>query len=317
MSGLLDIIMGYDCNVACTYCTITPAMRARSLQGRAIAAELARGVAAGYRRVSFTGGEPTMRPDLLPLVRRAVSLGYEDVKVQSNGLVLGVGENAARLVDAGATCVHISIHTHEREAYEAMVRRDGTFDAMKTSLERLTALDVEVAADVILERDTLPRLPAAVDWIADRGVHAADLWFVSLTDANAARPHSMPTLREAVAVLDDARARADARGVRLRSLHIPPCVLGHHADLAYNPTLQRVRVVSPDAVFDLADSAITPRVHVPACDGCEARHRCGGLRPDYLEHYGDEEVALARGASPSRAGRTRLPLAAETPRGGC
>ena len=306
---MLDIIMGYDCNVACTYCTITPAMRARSLSGRAIAAELARGVQAGYRRVSFTGGEPTMRADLLPLLRRAVSLGYEDIKVQSNGLVLGVEQNAARLVEAGATCVHISIHTHERDAYEAMVRRRATFDAMAASLERLAELDVELGADIIIERDTLPRVPAALDWIADRGVRAADLWFVSLTDANAARPDSMPALCEAVAMLDAARARADARGVRLRSLHIPPCVLGLHADLAYNPALERVRVVSPDAVFDLADSAITPRVHVPACEGCEVRARCGGLRPDYLEHFGDGEVARARGVAPSQDGRRRLPLA--------
>ncbi|MBV1858332.1 MAG: radical SAM protein, partial [Nannocystaceae bacterium] len=71
MSGLLDIILGYDCNVACTYCTITEVMRARALPAPAIAAELSRGRGEGFDKVSFTGGEPTIRADLLPLVRRA------------------------------------------------------------------------------------------------------------------------------------------------------------------------------------------------------------------------------------------------------
>jgi len=306
VSGLLDIILGYDCNLACTYCTITEAMRARALAPRAVAAELERGRKHGFAAVSFTGGEPTIRPDLLPLVRGAARLGYESIKVQSNGLVLGVGDNAARLLDAGVTCVHISIHTHEREAYEAMVRRPGTFEAMAQALERLAGSEVELGADVIVESDTMSRLPAAIDWIAERGVPAADLWFVSLTDANATRPQSMPSMTAAMPFIAEARRRAERHGVRLRSLHIPPCILGEHADLAFNPALQRVRVVSPDAVFDLSQSAITPRQHVPACEGCEHRETCGGLRPDYVAQYGDVEVAEARGVTPSHRGR--LPI---------
>lgn len=316
MPGLLDIILGYDCNLACTYCTITEPMRARALPARAVATELSRGRSNGFDKVSFTGGEPTIRADLLPLVRRAVGLGYGSVKVQSNGLLLGIGDNAARLLDAGVTCVHISIHTHEAAAYEAMVRRPDTHRHMQRGLELLAAADVEFGADMILESDTLPRLPSAIDWLAERGVRAADLWFVSLTDGNANRRDSLPSMSEAVPFIAEARVRAAAHGVRLRSLHIPPCILGAHADLAHNPALERVRVVSPDAVFDLADSAVSPREHVPACDGCEYRSRCGGLRPDYLAELGDVEVAMARGVEPSRRGRRRLPLAspAELPR---
>ncbi len=309
MAGLLDIILGYDCNLACTYCTITPQMRLRALPGRGVALELNQGRVHGFDKVSFTGGEPTIRADLLPLVRRAAALGYRSIKVQSNGLLLGVGDNAARLLDAGVTCVHISIHTHEAAAYEAMVRRPDTHRHMQRGLELLAAADVEFGADLILESDTLPRLPSAIDWLAARGVRAADLWFVSLTDGNANRPKSLPSMSEAVPFIAQARARAQAHGMRLRSLHIPACILGEHAELAHNPALERVRVVSPDAVFDLADSAITPRVHVPACEGCEHRGGCGGLRPDYLAEVGDVEVARARGTQPSQPGRRRLPLA--------
>ena len=32
-----------------------------------------------------------------------------------------------------------------------------------------------------------------------------------------------------------------------------------------------------------------------ACDGCPDRERCRGVRPDYLDRFGDAEIAEVRG----------------------
>ena len=40
MSGLLDVILGYDCNLACDYCTITPVMRRRALTSAMVLAAM-------------------------------------------------------------------------------------------------------------------------------------------------------------------------------------------------------------------------------------------------------------------------------------
>jgi molybdenum cofactor biosynthesis enzyme MoaA len=186
MTGLLDVILHYDCNLACDYCTITPAMRRRGLTTAAVLRELTAARADGYDRLSITGGEPTTRGDLLGLVRAARRQGYRGVKVQTNGLVLGVGANAARLVDAGCDDIHVSIHTHEAVAYDAMTRAPGGHDAMARGLAAAIATGVAVTADAIITTATAPRLPAAVAWLAARGVAGVDLWFVSLTDGTTA-----------------------------------------------------------------------------------------------------------------------------------
>jgi cyclic pyranopterin phosphate synthase len=305
---LLDIIVGYDCNLYCDYCTITDAMRRRALPAAAIAAALARGRADGYARVSFTGGEPTIRTDLLPLIRRARELGYTDIKVQSNGLLLADPRNADRLVAAGTTRVHISIHTHERDAYEALVRREGTYDAMVAALESFAARDdVELVADVILKEDTYRRLPAALRWLHTHGVTRADLWFVSLTDNNAQNDASMPRMTDVVPVLHEAFAWAREHDMIVRSLHVPRCLLQADHTHAFDPAAEGVRVVTPDATFELTLSKLTGQLHVPACEGCDFRSRCPGLRQDYLDRFGDAEIADARGREPSLRPRS-LPI---------
>jgi molybdenum cofactor biosynthesis enzyme MoaA len=306
---LLDVILHYDCNLHCDYCTITSQMRTRALSTRAVAEALEAGRAKGYVDVSFTGGEPTIRGDLLHLVRLSKRLGYRDVKLQSNGLLLAHGPNVERLVDAGVNRFHVSIHTHDRQQYEQLVRRAGTYDAMVGGLERLVEQQVDLIADVIMKEDTYRALPQALAWLYGLGLRAADLWFVSLTDQNRDNLASLPRMTDVVPVMREAFAWARAHAMKVRSLHVPRCLLADDHVHAWDPAAQGVMVVTPDATFELTSSRLTGQVHVPACEGCTFETFCPGLRPDYLDVYGDGEIAAARGRPPSRPARRHLTIA--------
>ena len=295
---LLDVILGYDCNVACDYCTITPAMRERALPTRAILRELREGREAGYDRVSFTGGEPTIRKDLLGLVRAARELGYSDIKVQSNGLLFAHEPNVVRLVDAGATRIHVSIHTHDAAAYDGIVRREGSYAHMVAGLDNAVRHADHFTADVILKSDTYAKLPDAIRWLHAHGVRSVHLWFVSLTDYNRDNVASMPRMTDVVPFMRRAFVVARELGMDVRSLHVPRCLLGDDADRAWDPGADRVRVVTPEATFELRDSKLAGQMHVPACEGCAYRDACPGVRPDYVGRWGDAEIARARGQEP-------------------
>ena len=309
MSGLLDVVLGYDCNLACDYCTITPQMRARALEREQVRAQLHRGRLEGYDAVSFTGGEPTIRPDLLALVKTARALGYADIKLQSNGLLLAAPGNVERLIAAGVTRVHVSIHTHRPERYDALVRRGGAYPLMVRGLEQAVRSGVLVLAEVILKEDTYRDLPEALEWLHALGVRRADLWYVSLTDGNAAHPESLPRMSDAVPVMARGFALARELGMEVRSLHVPRCLLGADHPHAHDPGAARVKVVTPEAVFELQYSRLTGQQHVPACGGCPYEARCPGIRTDYLERFGDGEIARAREQVATHGGRgPRLPV---------
>lgn len=308
---LLDVILGYDCNLACDYCTISLEMRARALSSRQVFRALEHGRKCGYDRVSFTGGEPTIRGDLVNLVRAARALGFQDIKIQSNGLMYAYRDYVERLVSAGANRFHVSIHTHDGESYDRMVRRTGSYPWMVRGLENLVARGLTVTADVILKSDTYLKLPDAVRWIYERGVRSVHLWFVSLTDGNRDNVRSVPRMTEVMPYVHQALAWGRDHGMDIRSLHLPRCLLGTDAAHAFDPGADRVMVVTPEATFELRDSKLAGRVHVPACQGCGYREICPGVRPDYLELYGDAEIAHARGMPASIRPRRLLPVTAE------
>ncbi len=283
-------------------------MRARAIDTRAVASELRRGQADGYDRVSFTGGEPTIRADLLPLIREAHRLGYGDIKVQSNALLF-TPSNVARLADAGANRFHVSIHTHRADRYDALVRREGAYPAMVAGLDAVIAAGHRLTVDLIIKSDTLADLPDAARWLHARGVRSIHLWFVSLTDENRDNLASLPKMSAAIPQVSEVLRLAEAESFEVLSLHIPRCLLGpENVAHAWDPGRDDVRVVTPDATFQLERSKITGQRHVPACDGCEYREICPGLRDDYLEVYGDIEVAAVRGVASSVPPTRALPV---------
>ncbi|HVK64392.1 MAG TPA: radical SAM protein [Polyangium sp.] len=287
---LLDVVLGYDCNLACTYCTITEAMRRRALSTEQVAREIDRAASRGFRDVAFTGGEPTIRSDLPALIRYAKKRGFEHVKVASNGLRYAHAPYLLMLAEAGVDQFHVSMHAPSDAAYEETVQREGTAELRRKAIENLVARRLDPIADLILKEDTYRDVRAWVEGLFAQGIRHFRLWLVSLTDGNRANVDQLPRLSDVAAKAREAFEAARKGGYEVHALHIPRCFLPGYEDHVRHPGADVVRVVTPDEVFDLKDSRLTGGVKPAGCEGCRFFETCPGLRPDYVERHGADEV---------------------------
>lgn len=288
--ALLDVVLGYDCNLACTYCTITDEMRRRALPAERVAREIDRAAASGFDDVAFTGGEPTIRGDLPALVKHARRRGFAHVKVASNGLRYAHAPYLEHLVACGVDRFHVSMHARGDASYEATVRRADTAPLRRAAIENLVARGLDPIADLILKEDTYRDARA---WIAELhalGVRRFALWLVSLTDQNRDNIEQLPRISDVAPCLAPAFDDARRGGYEVVSLHVPRCFLPGYEDHVRHPGADRVRVVTPDDVFDLKDSRLAGGVKPEGCRGCRFSDACPGLRHDYIAVFGGSEV---------------------------
>jgi cyclic pyranopterin phosphate synthase len=292
--ALLDVVLGYDCNLGCTYCTITAEMRRRALAPERVAREIDRAAQKGYRDVAFTGGEPTIRADLPALVKHARRRGFAHVKVASNGLRYAHAPYLDHLVEAGVDRFHVSMHAIEDADYEATVRLAGSAAMRRAAIENLVARGLDPVADLILKEDTYRAVPAWIASLHALGVRRFALWLVSLTDANAGNVEQLPRLTDVVPALLPAFDAARRGGYEVLSLHVPRCFLPGHEDHVRHPGDDVVTVVTPDEVFELRDSRLGGGVKPAGCRGCRFEAACPGLRRDYVDRFGGDEVRAIR-----------------------
>ncbi len=290
---LLDIVLGYDCNLACTYCTITDEMRRRALPPERVAREIDRAAARGFRDVAFTGGEPTIRADLPALVKHARRRGFEHVKIASNGLRYAHAPYLDHLLACGVDRFHVSMHAFSDAAYEATVRRDGTAAQRSAAIGNLVARGLDPVADLILKEDTYRETRGWIAALHALGVRRFALWLVSLTDQNKDNVDQLPRISDVVPWITPAFDDARRGGYEVVSLHVPRCFLPGYEDHVRHPGADLVTVVTPDEIFDLKDSRLGGGVKPAGCVGCRWFEACPGLRRDYVDLFGGDEVRAA------------------------
>lgn len=287
---LLDLVLGYECNLGCDYCTITPAMRRRNLSTAQARAAIERGRARGASELQLGGGEPTIRRDLVDLVAHGRALGFAAIKVQSNGLMLSYPEFLARLTAAGATKLSISVHAHEATRYHRLTRSDATFPLLERAIDQVVASGLPLECELIAKADTYRHLPEAARWLAGRGVRAVRLWLVSLTDGNRENLESLPRMSEVAPFFREVFEDARRDGRSAVSLHLPKCTLPGDEAHVVDPAAGGVLCVTPDAEFQLEESQLGGQSKPDSCRACREDHACRGVRRDYAERHGTAEL---------------------------
>lgn len=99
----VDMKVGFACNNLCVFCVQGDKRHhypQRSFEE--ICQHLKAEYDKGLRAVVFTGGEPTVHPDLVSAVRYARDLGYVSIQIQSNGRKFADEEYLDSLIEAGA-----------------------------------------------------------------------------------------------------------------------------------------------------------------------------------------------------------------------
>lgn len=124
------------CNFRCQYCMPLEGLpwlpKAEILRYEEITEVVRQLAPLGLRRIRLTGGEPTIRPQLVDLVRmlRAVP-GVEDIALSTNGVKLP--ELAGPLAEAGLDRVNISADSLRADRVVAIARRDLGFDLVRAA----------------------------------------------------------------------------------------------------------------------------------------------------------------------------------------
>jgi cyclic pyranopterin phosphate synthase len=170
----LRISLTDHCNLRCVYCMPLTGTsffpRPELLSAQEIETVVRAAVAVGFRKFRFTGGEPTLRADVVEIVERVARVpGVGDLAMTTNGILLR--ELARPLRDAGLGRVNVHLDSLD-PARLARVMRWGTLDEIWTGIEAaedagLRPLKLNsVIARGFNEEDVVPlaALTLARDW---------------------------------------------------------------------------------------------------------------------------------------------------------
>ncbi len=296
-----DILLNYNCNAKCLFCSQDFDWRKtpNDLPYEKAAQHIYLAYQNGYRRLGFTGGEPTVRKELPQLIALARKIGYGYVRIQTNGVRTADFDYCKLLADAGLTFVKFSIHGHDAKTHDDLVGVPGAFDKCLKTIENLKKLRVGIGVNIVLNERNYRHLVEFYELFLNKLQLSNFVIIAPLYEGNMTL-NDVKGAKIGARLKDMAPYIKDAFGVFTKInfpkppllLHFTPCILPGYEQQMLGWSAFNTMVVSPRGEKrDLDMTAQDHTVKTDACKKCVYNDRCIGFDASYARVFGTEEIA--------------------------
>jgi MoaA/NifB/PqqE/SkfB family radical SAM enzyme len=196
----------------------------------------------GVPHVCFTGGEPTLREDLVELVRYAEGLG-QVTGLLTNGCCLQDQAYLDELLLAGLDHLQITLASHQPEVHDRIVGAEGSWEKANAGLRNAIAGDIYVVVQV-------PITPENADMVMETVAYLAEMDILAIALSSPLRDVSEEEAQHLQNSLQEAQDAAHAHGLTLvwdlaaPYSHVNP--IETEADLPPDQAVRQHLYVEPD-----------------------------------------------------------------------
>ncbi len=291
----VDIKVGFQCNNHCRFCVqgnkraICPDKTDKEV--RSILAKMAK----SHQGVVFTGGEPTIRRELVDWVRYAKGLGYRRIQVQTNGRLFAYRGYCQEIISAGANEFGPALHGSRAEIHDHLTCSPGSFDQTVQGIKNLKSLNQYILTNTVITKPNYRDLPNIAKLLVGLGVDQFQFAFVHINQIIAGNPAMLKEIIPRHSGVERyVKKGLDVgikSGVKVMTEAIPYCFMkGYEKYIAE-------RIIPEATVFD-ADFALEDytkyrktkgKAKGPQCLRCKYNAVCEGPWKEYPAVFGWSE----------------------------
>jgi radical SAM protein with 4Fe4S-binding SPASM domain len=165
----MDLALTYRCQNDCPHCYNERPRDFPELSTEQWKAVIDRCWEQGIPHLTFTGGEPTLRDDLVELVQYAEDIGMV-TGLQTNGRKLGDRAYLDELLLAGLDHIQITLESYDPTIHDRMVGVEGAWQETVDGIKTVIDADVYMMTNTTLTTENVGGITETIDFAAGLGV---------------------------------------------------------------------------------------------------------------------------------------------------
>ncbi|MFP4111929.1 MAG: radical SAM protein [Candidatus Woesearchaeota archaeon] len=293
-----DLRIGYLCNNNCRFCCVGE-QRKFNLTTKEVIKELEFAKKNKAEKVVFTGGEPTLRKDIVKLISYASELSFKDILVITNGRMCSYSNFYDKLVDAGLTSICFSLPDIRKDMYEHLTQVKGSFKELIQALDNTQKYDLQVSTITTIMKVNYKILPEITKFLINLRKNIpkiySELMFINPTDsAWKNRLELVPKISNAAPYIHKSLDIAIEHNYMLNVEAVPFCFMKGYEDRIVELNMAKERVYldpekKPDFKFN-ENRKILGKIKSKYCMKCKFNSICEGVWKNYAKIYGISEL---------------------------
>jgi len=312
------------CNNRCVFCVSgqrTDRGEAKPMAPSPLLERIEEAARAGHKKITLLGGEPTLQPAFLDVVRRCGELGFDEVVVFTNGVRTAREE----VIDATREALgpnakliwRISIQGATEASHVRTTRRPNSFKRILRTLDHLKDRGEDITINMCVVRSNHADLEHFAELLLPYGARQLHLDMVRPLDAGDRTEAEMEAMLVRYSDLAGpmrkmaAAFEARAPGFDLNIGNLPYCIAPDlirwiHHDGEHTETVAIDHDDQLSEPWDKYEVKRRDKVKAPGCAECVMDGECNGVFETYARFHGLDEL------NPLRADDVppdRIPLA--------
>ncbi len=298
---ILDIKLTYNCNNHCQLCCQEDQIKNReSTIAESAIFDYIKSIPQkeiGNIKVVLTGGEPTLHPSILQIIRRMRDAGVKVIQLQSNITLKSLSISIEDLVDAGVTSFGISLHGSTAEMHESFTKTEDSFKNTVNNLQKLSQLGIPVVLNCVISIYNVDYLSEIVEFVAQHKL-ASNIQFAFMHITGRADSHHnlIPKMSTAAKAVHKAIILANRYGINIKSEAIPFCLMpGFERNVAEIEKLDDITILDKIGIMNFSECRGTNlKIKREECKQCLFYSMCEGPWVEYPGLLGWKEFIPVR-----------------------
>lgn len=303
---ILLVMTGFSCNDNCIMCSTKPkSLDFPDRSTKEIISDLINGRKQGYVRIEFTGGEPTIRKDILYLVKKARDLGYRDIGLSTNGRMLSYDKFSKAIYNNGLRRINVSLYGYNSKTHDSITRTPRSFEQTIQGVKNFSKYsDVSITINTVVFKLNYNILSKIAKFVLSLGIKYWNLLDL-IPDGYAKINYKYLSVDSLIDLSRNLNKLSNIIPLfsSVTFFDFPLCLFSQNfrripnvsfisaqgrieitKQIGYKP--KRFSVVKKSQVNDIH------KRRLKVCNQCKFRNSCGGIWKDYIKIHGGDEIKV-------------------------
>ncbi len=292
MGKRADIKVGFSCNSNCLFCCVEQKLKKDNNRSTKEIKKILRKAIKNCQQVVFTGGEVTIRKDIIELIVYAKSLGFQSIQIQTNGRLLVYKNFCSEMIEAGVDEFAISLHGYNEKIHDFLTSSPGSFNQTIAGIKNLKELNQKVMTNTVITTKNYKFLPQIAKLLVSLSVDQFQLAFVHIMGgAERNKNWIVPKKNQVMPYVKKAINIGIAAGKVVMTEAIPYCFMQGYENYIAEKVAPETKIFNYYQTIDnfsfvrLQES----KTKGPSCQKCKVNNICEGPWREYPEIFGWNE----------------------------